>query len=98
MLSALGIFDTGEVPPKELMIGESIRLYRPGYPFSKYCELWNPQKEMVQRERICYYTQNIVTDADDGNWTFVFGIDGKILENTIVQEIIVKKSKGTSLL
>jgi hypothetical protein len=100
MLSALDTFDIEEEPPLEWLIGERNGLYRLKYPESKYCELWNPQKELVHRgnELYCGYTQSIVTDADDGNWTFVFGIDGKILEDTTFQEIIVKKSKDTSLL
>jgi hypothetical protein len=56
---------------------------------TKYCEIWNPKKELVQRA--CSYTQNIVTDADEGNWTFVFGIDGKLAEETLVLQIIVIK-------
>jgi hypothetical protein len=58
---------------------------------TKYCEIWNPKKELVQRA--CSYTQNIVTDADEGNWTVVFGTDGKLTEETLVQEIDVRKSK-----
>jgi len=87
----LNTFDTGEVPPQEWVIGESGTINRPRYPFSKYCELWNPQKKMVQHQQVCNYTQRPVTDADEGNWTFVFGIDGKLLEDTIIQEITVKK-------
>jgi len=87
----LNTFDIGEEPPQEWVIGETKSISRPKYPYSKYCELWNPQKKMVQRESVCSYTQRFVTDADEGNWTFVFGIGGKILEDTIVQEIIVTK-------
>jgi len=98
MLSALSKFEFGKEPPQEWLIGERNTIYRPQYPYSKYCELWNPQKKMIQRGLVCSYTQSTVTDADEGNWTFAFGIDGKLLEDTIVQEIIVKRSKGTSLL
>jgi hypothetical protein len=97
MLSALNTFDIGEKPPQEWVIGET-RILSMYYPHSKYCELWNPQKKIVQRERNCFYTQETVTDADEGNWTFVFGINGKLLEDTTVQEIIVNKSKDTRLL
>jgi hypothetical protein len=98
MLSALDTFDTGEDPQQEWWVGESEGLYKDPHPNKKYCEVWNPKKEMVHRESICNYTQSIVTDADDGNWTFVYGTHGKLLENTIVQKITVSKGKGTSLL
>lgn len=41
----------------------------------------------------CSYTQNIVTDADNGNWTFVIGKNGKLMEETFIQEIKVIKGK-----
>jgi hypothetical protein len=98
MLSALSIFDIGQEPPHDWVIGEAHSINRPQYPRRKYCELWNPQKKMIQRGLDCNFAPTFVTDADEGNWTFAFGIDGKLLEDTIVQEIIVKRSKGTSLL
>ena len=98
MLSALSIFDIEEEPPQDWVIGEAHSINSPQYPRRKYCELWNPQKKMIQSGLNCSFTQSTVTDADEGNWTFAFGIDGKLLEDTIVQEIIVKRSKGTSLL
>jgi hypothetical protein len=98
MLSALDTFDTGEEPPQEWWVGQKGSLNRQPHSQINYCEFWNPKKEMVQRGRFCDYTQSIVTDADDGNWTFVYGMDGKLLEGTIVQEITVTEGKGTSLL
>jgi hypothetical protein len=98
MLSALSKFEFGKEPPQEWLIGERNTIYRPQYPYSKYCELWKPQKKKIQRELDCNFAPTFVTDADEGNWTFAFGIYGKLLENKIVQEIIVKRSKGTSLL
>ncbi|XP_033610839.1 uncharacterized protein LOC111873065 isoform X3 [Cryptotermes secundus] len=59
---------------------------------SKYCELWNPRKELVQHTLSgCNYVQSIVTDADNGNWTFVFGVNGKFSEESFTQEIKVIK-------
>ncbi|GFG31858.1 hypothetical protein Cfor_09172, partial [Coptotermes formosanus] len=83
--------NSGEIPAKEWLIGDTQALDIPKQPYSKYCEIWNPRKELVQRASVCNYTQNIVTDADEGNWTFVFGIDGKLTNETLVQEIDVKK-------
>jgi hypothetical protein len=66
---------------------------------SKYCELWNPKKELVQRMvPYCAYTQPVVTDADEGNWTIVFGVDGKFSEESFTQEIKVIKGKQNCLL
>jgi hypothetical protein len=68
---------------------------------SKYCELWNPREELVLRKLYpypCDYTQHIVTDADNGNWTFVFGVNGKFSEDTFIQEIKVIKGKKNDLL
>jgi hypothetical protein len=98
MLSALDTFDTGEKPPQEWWVGERKILSGQQYPYSKYCELWNPKKEMVQRNSDCFYIKEIVNDNDDGNWTYVYGINGKVLEDTIVRKITVNKGKGTSLL
>jgi hypothetical protein len=98
MLSALAILETVMRPPVVWIIGERGTLGSTLYPYSKYCEIWNAQKEMVHRGSVCGYTQDFVTEADNGNWTFVVGIDGKLLEERIVQEIIVTKSKGTRLL
>jgi C1A family cysteine protease len=84
---------SGEIPTKEWLIGDTQTLYLSKQPYSKYCELWNPRKELVQRASVCNYKQPFVTDADEGNWTFVFGIYGKLSEETLVQEIDVKKSK-----
>jgi hypothetical protein len=53
---------------------------------------------MVHHGEFCDYTQDIVTEAHEGNWTFVYGIEGKLLEERIVQKIRVTKSKGTRLL
>jgi hypothetical protein len=65
----------------------------------KYCEVRNPRKELVQRTSSgCYYTQPIVTDADNGNWTFVFGVDGMFSEQSFTQEIKVIKGKENYLL
>jgi hypothetical protein len=69
------------------------------HPNSKYCELWNPRKELVQRTLLsCGYAQRIVTDADNGNWTIVFGVNGKFSEESFTQEIKVIKGKETYLL
>lgn len=67
-------------------------------PNSKYCELWNPNNELVQRSPSdCSYTQNIVTDADNGNWTIVFGMNGKLTEDKFIQKIKVIKGKENNL-
>jgi hypothetical protein len=93
----LGDINTGD--REEWFVGEKYNLYKK-ISHSKYCELWNPKKEMVQRTsyEYCDYTHDFVTDADDGNWTFIFGINGKLSEETVVQEIQVKKSKENNLL
>jgi hypothetical protein len=98
MLSALNTFDTGNEPPEEWWVGESKTLRRLPYPRKTYCEIWNPQKERVPTSPNCEYTQSTVTDADDGNWTFVYGTDVKLLEDRIVKKITVNKGKDTSLL
>jgi len=87
--------------PVDWFFGGTETISGPQYPYSKYCEIWSPQNKMVQRgsgNPVCSYQQDVVTYVDEGNWTFVFGIDGKLFEDTIVKEVIIKKSKGTSLL
>jgi hypothetical protein len=67
----------------------------------KYCEIWNTRQELVQRTinpSYCEYLQPIVTDADEGNWTFVFGANGEISEESFTQEIKVMKGKRNDLL
>jgi len=98
MLSALDTFDTGDETPKVWVVGNRNILNGPQSQYIKYCEVWNPQKKMVHRDSVCRYTQEIVTDDNEGSWTFNFGIDGKLLEDKTLQEIKVEKSKGTSLL
>jgi hypothetical protein len=97
MFSALEDFDIGDQSSDIWWVGdENKTLYKPSYPHTNYCELWNPKNERVTGVSDCRYTHKIVTDADAGDWKFVFGIKGKLLEDTIDKKIIVKKGKGTS--
>lgn len=88
--------DTRPRPPIEWIFGETgtVSMSRSN---SKYCEIWNPNKELVQRELACNYTKDIVTDADNGKWTIVFGMNGKLTEDKFIQEIKVIKGKENSL-
>jgi hypothetical protein len=80
-------------------VGEKGReLNMTDYSHSKYYEVCNPKKEKACVQPDCNYTKEIVTDTDNGNWTFLFGIDGKLMEDTIDKKIIVRKGKGTRLL
>jgi hypothetical protein len=90
IFSALDEINTGPNPLLIWRFGEQGTLSMTTQP-TKYCEIWNPKKELVQRA--CNYTQNIVTDADRGDWTFVFGIDGKLKNETLVQRVAVLESK-----
>jgi hypothetical protein len=99
MLSALENITIGEKDPQEWILGKEETLDLSTSLYTKYCKLWNPKKEMVQKTRTCSYTQSPVTDADEGNWTFAYGIEGKLLEDIAVQEVtVIEKSKGKSLL
>jgi hypothetical protein len=71
------------------------------YANYKYCEIWNARQELVQRKiypSYCEDLEPIVTDADKGYWTFVFGVNGKISERSFTQEIKVMKGKRNDLL
>jgi hypothetical protein len=97
-LSVLEDIDTGPRLPIEWTFGKSGTVSM-SQPNSKYCELWNPKKERVQLVTSgCNYTQHVVTDVDDGNWTIVFGMNGKLSEETCIQRIIVTKGKETNSL
>ena len=98
MLSGLDTIITGEMNPKEWNFGKRESLTMPNQYQSQYCELWNPRKELVQQATVCTYTQEIVTDADEGNWTFVFGINGKLSEYRAVQKINVAKGKENNFI
>jgi hypothetical protein len=89
----LNVVDTLPTPPIEWTFGGVGTLSKP-QTNSKYCEIWNPNKQLVPHmPGACSYTQNIVTDADNGNWTFVIGKNGKLMEETFIQEIKVIKGK-----
>jgi hypothetical protein len=98
MFSGLDTIITGETNPEVWDFGKQGSLIMPNLQHSQYCELWNPRKELVQQARVCIYTQEIVTDADEGNWTFVFGINGKLSEDRAVQKIIVTKGKENNFI
>ena len=89
MLSELDEIDTGEKDPLTWILGEKGTLYDSTNQYIRHCELWNPKKEVVQSGPFCSYTQNTVTDADEGNWTFVYRVEGKLLEDKAVQEVRV---------
>jgi len=92
----LDTFDIGEMPPQTWRIGQTGSLSSPYFPHSRHCELWNPRMEMVQHGHFCNFTQSIVTNADIGNWKFVFGVNGRLLEDAIVQPVTVSEEENFS--
>lgn len=90
-VTLLNNIDSTPRPPIEWPFGGE-GILSMSHTYSKYCEIRNPKKELVHRQvTYCVYTQRIVTDADDGNWTIVFGVDGKFAEESFTQEIKVIK-------
>jgi hypothetical protein len=90
--------DTRPPPPIEWIYGQAGTVSM-SQSHSKYCEIWNPNNELVQRRMYtsCSYTRSFVTGADNGNWTIVFGMDGKLTEDKFIQKIEVIKGKEYNL-